>query len=387
MEEGNVFTCKLCLKSSAKYTCPRCNVRYCSSECYKSKEHLECSELFYRNCVMEGLRSMDADDGERHRMAEMLKRFEMEDSVNAEESDGVPDLAERVSGIDLDQDPEKVLDILTPEEIKEFEALLKDGEKSDDIVELWNPWWCEDRPTFLEEVPSNDNNSASIPALVQGIEVIEKLLKTKKPSETIAFDIINALFGYAYVTRLYNGDHQSLSVESAESMVSLSLSLQQMQFSDVALALGSCIACTVGRDQSIFVSSEYSIAVVRDVFKILVGPNTLNPLLYVMAALSDSQTLFRSARKKILKSKRKKELQQQVRLFCAVQKKLEFYMSWVRAYGLALKELIPLVELELCTLSTELASVQTENGKIQMLLEKLSEGPCGTQSKKLIEEL
>lgn len=329
---------------------------------------------------------MDADDGEKHKMMEILKRIENENSVDAEESDDddVPDLAERISGIDLDQNPEKVFDILTPEEIKDFEAMLKDGKKSD-IVELWNPWWCEDRPTFLEEVSNNDDSaSARIPALLQGIEDIEKLLKTKKPSETIVFDIINTLFGYAYVARLYNGDHQSLSVESAQSMLCLSLSLKQMQFSDVAMALGSCISCTAGRDQAIFVSSEYSIAVIRDVLKILAGPNTLSPLLYVMAALSDCHKLFRTAHK-ILKSKRKKnvELQQQVHLFYSVQKKLEFYMSWVRAYGLALKELVPHVELELCTLSSELATIETEKGRIQMLLDKHR---C-TQSRKLIEEL
>jgi len=58
-------------------------------------------------------------------------------------------------------------------------------------------------------------------------------------------------------------------------------------------------------------------------------------------------------------------------------------MSWVRAYGLALKDLVPLVQLELCTLSTELATIETEKGRIQMLLDKHR----FTQSKKLIEEL
>lgn len=329
---------------------------------------------------------MDADGDEKHKMVEMLKRLEKDNSVNAEESDDddeVPDLADRISGIDLDQNPEKVLDVLTPEEIKEFEALLKDGKKSD-IVELWNPWWCEDRSTLLEEVLNNGDSASRIPSLLQGVEHIEKLLKTKKPSEAIAFDIINTLFGYAYVARLYNGDHQSLSVESAQSIVSLSLSLQKMQFSDVAIALGSCISCTTGRDQSIFVSSEYSIAVIQDVLKILAGPNTLSPLLYVLAALSDSHKLFRTAHK-VLKSERKKnvEVQRQLHLFYAVQRKLEFYMSWVKAYGLALKDLIPLVQLELCTLSSELATIETEKGRIQMLLDKHR----FTQSKKLIEEL
>ena len=45
-----------CKKEKPKYTCPRCNIRYCSSACYKSEGHLQCSENFYKECFMEGLR-------------------------------------------------------------------------------------------------------------------------------------------------------------------------------------------------------------------------------------------------------------------------------------------------------------------------------------------
>ena len=46
--------CPLCLKQPSKYTCPRCNTRYCSVDCYKSEKHRDCSEMFYKHCFMEG---------------------------------------------------------------------------------------------------------------------------------------------------------------------------------------------------------------------------------------------------------------------------------------------------------------------------------------------
>ena len=47
--------CPLCLKQPSKYTCPRCNTRYCSVDCYKSEKHRDCSEMFYKHCFMEGM--------------------------------------------------------------------------------------------------------------------------------------------------------------------------------------------------------------------------------------------------------------------------------------------------------------------------------------------
>ena len=53
-EAEHPTVCPLCLKNQSKYTCPRCNTRYCSVDCYKSVKHKDCSEMFYKDCFMEG---------------------------------------------------------------------------------------------------------------------------------------------------------------------------------------------------------------------------------------------------------------------------------------------------------------------------------------------
>ena len=48
------FSCKVKL---SQYTCPRCNLPYCSLECYKSTLHQDCTEAFYKDCVFQQLRA------------------------------------------------------------------------------------------------------------------------------------------------------------------------------------------------------------------------------------------------------------------------------------------------------------------------------------------
>lgn len=376
-ETATVLLCNICSDSIAKYTCPRCNVRYCSVDCYKSRSHLECSELFYQKCVMESLGATSAGDDQRLRMAEMLKNFERERC----DDDEPPDLAERLSGIDLDGDPEKVLGVLTPEELKQFEAVLEDESLRSDIVELWDPWWCKQQHRMVEEL--SETTPTQIPLLLKDTEDLSRLLKTKTPSDSIAYGIINTLYGYAFVTRLYNGNHINMSLESCDSLLDISMSLNNEQFQDVATALGSCISCLRNSDQNLFISQEHSIAVIEDVVKILKGPNASSPLLYTLAALSDCQRLFQSSYKMLKNEKKSPESQKKLRMFYGVRKKLEFYISWVKSCGTLLQKLVPMVELEFCSLSSDFLHMKTEREQIETLLKQGK----AKQDTHLIEEI
>ncbi|KAK6456871.1 uncharacterized protein RJT20DRAFT_35044 [Scheffersomyces xylosifermentans] len=45
------IVCGLCNESASKYTCPKCQVLYCSLACYKSKKHESCSEQFFKSSI------------------------------------------------------------------------------------------------------------------------------------------------------------------------------------------------------------------------------------------------------------------------------------------------------------------------------------------------
>uniref|UniRef100_A0A9W3HJL9 Zinc finger HIT domain-containing protein 2-like n=1 Tax=Camelus bactrianus TaxID=9837 RepID=A0A9W3HJL9_CAMBA len=54
----------------ARYTCPRCNVPYCSLRCYRA--HGTCAEDFYRDQVLGELRGRSASPS---RLASALRRL------------------------------------------------------------------------------------------------------------------------------------------------------------------------------------------------------------------------------------------------------------------------------------------------------------------------
>uniref|UniRef100_A0A3B4AG79 HIT-type domain-containing protein n=1 Tax=Periophthalmus magnuspinnatus TaxID=409849 RepID=A0A3B4AG79_9GOBI len=194
-EKGAV--CLLCHCKPSLYTCPRCNVPYCSLSCYKSPEHSVCSEDFYKESVLNELKEMGTTEEEgKKKMREILlglrkkaentegdmesllkkegilpeqSEEETEDSeINVQaiellsrlaelqetdeenlESEDVQDenddmdLADRLQGLDIDElSEEQLWGLLSKEEKKKFVGLIKHG-AFNGLVTLWKPWWEE----------------------------------------------------------------------------------------------------------------------------------------------------------------------------------------------------------------------------------------------------
>lgn len=67
-----------CRQHPSEYTCPRCNARYCSLDCYKQHSQ-RCTEGFYRDAAVTELRSITARQDERQRMLEILQRLHQQE--------------------------------------------------------------------------------------------------------------------------------------------------------------------------------------------------------------------------------------------------------------------------------------------------------------------
>ncbi|KAK8738112.1 hypothetical protein OTU49_004046 [Cherax quadricarinatus] len=78
--------CAFCPNNS-QYSCPRCNVQYCSSKCYKHQNHAQCSESFYEDMIKEELRSGTLSEESRKKMMRILHRIKAGDSVMGDEED------------------------------------------------------------------------------------------------------------------------------------------------------------------------------------------------------------------------------------------------------------------------------------------------------------
>ncbi|KAG7528527.1 hypothetical protein FFLO_06083 [Filobasidium floriforme] len=69
--------CGICREKKSKYVCPRCNIFYCSLDCFRSPQHVQCSEPFYAASIRESIaQNPSSTDEEKKGMFTILERFE-----------------------------------------------------------------------------------------------------------------------------------------------------------------------------------------------------------------------------------------------------------------------------------------------------------------------
>ncbi|XP_029647272.1 zinc finger HIT domain-containing protein 2 [Octopus sinensis] len=377
MEEGNVENiglssqrskpCVFCLLNVSKYTCPRCKAVYCSVSCYRSEKHLQCSESFYKNCVTEGLVDLAVSQSEREKMIEILKKASEADDDDYEDSDEEGcSLADRLTGLDLDKDTDKIWDVLTKQEKEEFQKLLRD-EQLGGLIEFWSPWWSHKETSKVEDLDADMKPDKAFPQLYKDIPHISQILKNSKPSSDLRFTVISTVYSYAYICRLHNGDHLNTPLDCANEVLLLCDVLDTTQnYSSTTEALHACLNKSNEDSSSIQASQKFSISIIKDIINIIEGPCTQKPLHYLLMALSDLLKMFQRAQKEISKDLKKEkssnetlisQLKTQRKKLFRSEKKILFLLSWAQSYGLALRGCLQELNLEFCELSSELASV------------------------------
>ncbi|KAJ7757080.1 hypothetical protein B0H16DRAFT_1721544 [Mycena metata] len=223
---SDTVTCGLCRRQFSKYTCPTCNVPYCSLTCFRSEAHSQCSETFYKKEVESDIRAEPSKTAqERQRMLELLKRFE-EDSaaqgelgLEGEAEDDEDDLARRLQSVDLESmPPENLWAILTPAEREKFLKVMEDPSSdlamellaSEELeVEKQDPWWSA--PVIpMQDLPGPSTKRYGVPPNPIGIP--SSLASPNPVGPSLIYNICAVFIAYAYITR-----HLSLSPLSAAS--------------------------------------------------------------------------------------------------------------------------------------------------------------------------
>ncbi|KAJ3160990.1 hypothetical protein HDU88_007477 [Geranomyces variabilis] len=310
--------CKICIKQFASYTCPRCNLQYCSVPCYKSEKHASCTESFYKDSIMSELDGHKSTPTERTRMLQILRKFERENDHTAanEDDDGdeagndehaVPDLAERLESLDLQTaDSDTILSKLTPAERAEFEASLRAGpDAMRGYVDIWAPWWWDDdadsrdseTTTLIRHMDGTPVGETELraakpqrPPVLGGLKSLRTLM-AGKPDESVVFNLVDLIGAYAFMSRFLNGDWQEDPVEGARIMWDVSRvvgSEQPFAFSGVHDALAS-LKMRMMQNESYGVTAHTTALNLADISRILSSPQN------VLSALSDAHNIFTAA--------------------------------------------------------------------------------------------
>ncbi|KAK7487620.1 hypothetical protein BaRGS_00021170 [Batillaria attramentaria] len=348
--------CSICVNAEAQYTCPRCNIRYCSLSCYRHEKHQGCSESFYRDCVLEEMKEYSARPEDRQKVMEMLER-EHEASALDSDDDDEPDLAERLEGLDLDKDGGEIWQRLTDKEKEEFASMVRDGRLSN-IMDVWTPWWTQQSPASeLIQETDKDPLPKGFPTHVKDIPDISQLLKHSKPSADSKYNVINLLSAYVFVTRLHNGDHHDCPLDTAEELLQVCAVLRENKSCSSAREAIQLVLQDIQKEGSGFIQSASSpVVMTEDLLQILTAHQS-SPITPVISALSDTAVILKKARTELKKDKSQKgkeptesgqssESDTRHQLFLA-KKKVTFLASWAQRYGMCLTSLAPDLALEL----------------------------------------
>ncbi|CAG2170747.1 unnamed protein product [Oppiella nova] len=350
--------CDFCVSKKWRYRCSRCHRRYCSSDCFRSAQHMQCSEEFFRQCVTQELMSRRFDDSSKRRLLEILQRngsqltddlISGEDNTEdiVEEGDDSEDTFEaRFKHLDIN-DSHCLWNQLSDSEKQEFNELLKSG-KIGDIVDVWKPWWesasndsTKPLVTPLDEptVAQTSDNVPNIPQLVSNITKLEELI-SKPVSPTVCPAVVNTLFSYCYICRVFNGEYDS--IESIDVFVSKCPQLcKRINCQDLSQSLQMCVQEVMTEQPS-----QMAIQLLYDLKCLIDGPKLKTQCSespeYVLRALNDLICIINKVKTKCSKSKRK-----DIELLA---KKLQFYMSWSVANGLSLVETTVQINLMIDTM-------------------------------------
>ncbi|XP_028760933.1 zinc finger HIT domain-containing protein 2 isoform X1 [Neltuma alba] len=330
--------CHVCQKQFSQYTCPRCNSRYCSLQCYKSHS-LRCTESFMQENVVQELQQMQRDDETKRKMLDILKRYHSEEESDSMDED-CPTLSEEIV--------EKVLsggevsfDDLSAEEKKRFQRAIASGELSK-MFKPWDPWWFKlsarnislskegaqlVQPLSEEkEDVLGSNECSDIPPGPEAPLPPVSSLSSREPSPLLTVHLLDILYSYCFTLRLYNGDWRSDALGSA--MVALSVSSvlgQGEQPGSVLEALSHCLEQVCSPAYRHMGGLQFGLNLIDDVISLLsLGSSAL------LCALSDMNRLIQSGEKELKSSKPRKQRRDEIRSNLKMaQRKIYFTMCWV----------------------------------------------------------
>ncbi|EDV91115.1 zinc finger HIT domain-containing protein 2 [Drosophila grimshawi] len=364
--------CHFCKVAPFKYTCPKCNAIYCSVACYKSKEHLKCSEQFFKSCIQDELASATKttleSQQDMRKIYDILKRMReteagfkpedfdadgldnpldsdddaLEESGQEEGEEGdadqqsfteepaeVVDIAARLKGIDIN-DADEVWNRLTPEEQQEFQQLITSG----NIMQLmpdYKPWWTRksSKIVVLSEAKKDD-----MPEIHKNIPQFKDLCK-RTPSSCVHYNLWNMLSAYACVARYFNGEQRTNPSEAVAQLVNLSATLKyNTNYEDAEDAVISVEmeACTThgNTPNNLFVESRELL--LEDVRQLMASRQhklaALSDILHLLQ-LSKKQTHLEEAKFQKLFALRLGSVELNRHKLGKLIKKLEFMLAYV----------------------------------------------------------
>lgn len=238
---------------------------------------------------------------------------------------------------------EELLAHIGPEALRRFEEDLRSNPKFiEEALKKWRPWWLSPPVVVAEEergkgkskgdVKDDDNynyndnandNASDGPAFNQTPSTLERVpepleelpplseLSAERPPEALWNNLVELLYLYAYLTRMYSDERMTLSADFVRDFCLFSrvLSSQRFTHSSVIHALRS-VEAAISLESEAFIAEETKIIILDDLQALLKRGD------FILAALGDLQRIFEKSVK-------------HVRSNFHAAKKIYFYNVWI----------------------------------------------------------
>ncbi|XP_015913655.1 zinc finger HIT domain-containing protein 2 [Parasteatoda tepidariorum] len=322
--------CRFCGIGSGIYTCPRCSCKYCSSYCYKNREHDGCVELFFQEWVEQTLRDERVRQEEEENMRRIIQNFE-KDELNPDlrnESVASP-IEERFADLNLNSINEHdIWEKLNADEKSEFESFIKDKNKLESIVSLKQPWWTSQILNLVSDFESDSSETnddvAERPPFPLNFKKLSEMTSAK-PSECIPLNLINILYAYAFLCRFFNCELRDFLAEVVDLLFVLSPVLSEgKNYSTLDESVQDSIRLIM--DQQLDVPISFVKSIVNDVSNIMLGPSNARSSTFVLCALHDIKLIFNDY-KSLCQSKKDQDKAMRKKLTLLI-KKIEYFIAW-----------------------------------------------------------
>lgn len=305
---------------------------------------------------------------DKKKVIEMLQRIENEPEDDDEEEDWDDldsdddenegdDLADRLAEVDLNN-ADAVWERLTDEEKQEFKSIVYNGE-IEKIVQAMEPWWKHHlEAQLVKDVKEEEIKVKELlkkcPKVYKDIKDFHKI-STKAPAPCITFNIANVIGAYTYIFHYYNGDHASYELEAADNLITICDNLKANSNFESVVSVADAIMMSC-HNANLFADLNTREMILEDLKDIFDGPSDEdNQKSFLLSALSDVASLFKSARSKqrlnqpakdssstggtskkfsseFISGEGRTELKQLENQthFVGCMKKIEFYLSFVK---------------------------------------------------------
>lgn len=252
--QSSALLCAICRIRSSPYTCPQCNIPYCSVICFRDKKHERCSKPFVQQALDEERKAKEdegegenafVDEEEREKMMDILRRLQKldanvkqassktrkpqlynakqtsekseDDDQESESEEGsewedVLQTAGR-AGIDLETaNTQELLAMLSAEEREQFQAMIRQAEVNGGRLMGTNELTSEEdgeNPTGTAvkwwSLPDIDLTDQRMPEISdkfsKDVEAVIKAMQSGPKGKQLQWNILLVTLSYVYILR------------------------------------------------------------------------------------------------------------------------------------------------------------------------------------------